>query len=100
MARKKAEGKRVGGVPYGFSLSDDGESLIPNPSEHEVAVYAYGCHKDGLGYNAIARALSTKGVRTRTGRKFQAVQVKRMIVALAEQKNRQQGGGELFGGDE
>ena len=36
MAVKRANGQRIGGVPYGFDLVDDGATLVLNQSEQAV----------------------------------------------------------------
>ena len=81
MAHKKAKGERVGSIPYGYYLADDGKGLIPNPDEQAVISYIRECDKSGMGYNAIARALTEKGKKTRTGKDFQATQVMRILAA-------------------
>ncbi|MGO9534061.1 MAG: recombinase family protein [Syntrophobacteraceae bacterium] len=81
MAHKKSKGERVGSIPYGFILAEDGKTLLENPDEQEVIRFIRECHESGMGYNAISRALSGKGMKTRTGKDFQAVQVVRVLAA-------------------
>ena len=36
LAAKKSNGQRVGTVPYGFNLGNDGATLVPNESEQSI----------------------------------------------------------------
>lgn len=81
MSHKKSKGERVGSIPYGFSLAEDGKTLVENPEEQEVIGLIREYHSAGMGFNAIARCLTKKGVQTRTGRDFQATQVMRILAA-------------------
>lgn len=81
MAHKKAKGERVGAIPYGFTLADDGKTLVEDPDEQAAIRFIRECRAGGMGFNAIARALAGKGVKTRTGRDFQATQVMRILAA-------------------
>lgn len=68
-----------GGIPYGFKLADDGKVLVPDKHEREIIEYAVELRDDGLSYRGIARALHEEGFRSRTGGKFHAQSVKRML---------------------
>jgi len=81
MCHKKSKGERVGAIPYGYNLSTDFKSLIEDPQEQQVISIAKDLFNSGVGLRAIARQLSRKGFQTRTGREFDATQVKRMLAA-------------------
>ena len=79
MSHKKSKGERVGSIPCGFTLAEDGKTLTENPNEQAVIRFIRECDKSGMGYNSIARALTEKGKKTRTGKDFQATQVMRIL---------------------
>jgi hypothetical protein len=51
------------------------------PDEQEAIRLIREHHTSGMGCNAIAGALSGKGMKTGTGRDFQATQVMRVLAA-------------------
>jgi len=62
------QGKRISGkIPYGYDLSADGGSLIPNPSEQEGVRFMLGQRAAGHGRRKIAAALTAHGFPTKTG---------------------------------
>ncbi len=64
LAVKKSNGQRVGTVPYGFDLGDDGATLVPNESEQTVLRDIRAMREDGRTLKAIANALTERGVPT------------------------------------
>jgi DNA invertase Pin-like site-specific DNA recombinase len=72
---RKAEGKRIGTVPWGFCLGGDGKTLVPSVREQGVTGICEGWRNDGLSLRQIAAKLNQEGVRTRAGAwTFQQVQ--------------------------
>lgn len=71
--------KRYTGGPvlYGFSVSDG--NLIENKTEQEVISKIFDYKKQGFGLKKTARLLNEYGYRSRTGNKFQAVQVRNIL---------------------
>ena len=67
LAVKKANGKRVGGIPYGMRLAADGESLERDAVEREVIGIAKRMRRIGGRLRAIADELTARGYKTRTG---------------------------------
>lgn len=63
LARKKSAGERVGQVPYGSRLADDGVSLEPDPRGLEARRVAWRLHAEGRGPRSIAAELSRLGFR-------------------------------------
>lgn len=59
---------RTRGIPYGYDLSDDGISLIPNESEQAVIADIWAMRARGMKLKQIAGALSDRGVPTKTGK--------------------------------
>ncbi len=68
MAVKRANGQRVGAVPYGFDVADDGVTLVPNEAEQAVIQDIRAMRSKGLTLERIAEALTEGGVPTKTGR--------------------------------
>lgn len=81
MAQMKAEGKRVGAVPYGFDLAEDGAMLVENEAEQAVVALAKEYRAKGYSLRSIAAELAAHGFRSRTGRVFAATQISRLCAA-------------------
>lgn len=79
LAHKRANGERVGAVPFGYALAADGVHLDPVPEEQGAIALATELRAAGLSLRAIAGALADRGFRSRTGRVFAATQVARML---------------------
>ena len=80
MAHKKSKGERVGAVPYGCRLADDGKTLEDDQRERVIISEARELHGEGMSLRGVARGLSRKGFTSRSGRDFDATQIKRMLV--------------------
>ena len=68
MAMKKSNGHRVGSIPYGYDLADDGTTLVPNESEQAVIADIREWRSRGRKLQQIAGALTERGIPTKTGR--------------------------------
>jgi|CXWL01.1.fsa_nt_gi DNA invertase Pin-like site-specific DNA recombinase len=68
MAVKRANGQRIGSVPYGFDLADDGASLVPKDAEQAVIADIRSWRAAGRTLEQIADELSARGVPTKTGK--------------------------------
>ena len=68
MAIKRGNGQRIGTVPYGYDLADDGATLVSNESEQAVIAEIRGWRSAGWTLERIADALTTRGVPTKTGK--------------------------------
>lgn len=68
MAHKRANGQRVGAVPYGFDLDVDGSTLIPNDDEQAIVADIGAMRGDGWTLNRIVTKLTKRGVKTKTGK--------------------------------
>lgn len=79
LQHKRAQGQRVGSVPYGWADPGDGGPMTPVDSEQAVITLARSLRAQGLGFNAIGRELAARGHKSRTATTFQAVQVQRML---------------------
>ncbi|MCH7840683.1 MAG: recombinase family protein [Planctomycetes bacterium] len=68
MAVKRANGQRVGAVPYGFDVVGDGVTLIGNSAEQAVIREIRAMRKGGASFRRIAEELTKQGVPTKTGK--------------------------------
>ena len=68
MAVKRANGQRIGSVPFGFDLASDGKTLVPNEGERAVVEDIRAMREAGKTLKAIANALTERGVPTKTGK--------------------------------
>ena len=83
MQHVKAQGRRVGAVPYGFRLGDDGRTLEADEGERTVIRAALELRTAGLSLRAVAAELARRGFVARGGAAFQAMQVQRMTEVAA-----------------
>ena len=79
MQFKKAQGERVGAVPYGYALDTNGVDLHPDPAEQDVIAQAKELHAGGMSLRKIATELNRRGFVSRTGAVFKPTQIRRMV---------------------
>lgn len=68
LAVKRARGERVGAVPYGYRMADDGVHLVPDQAEQRLVKRARELRDKGETLRAIAARLLEEGFLPRTGR--------------------------------
>jgi len=68
MAVKRANGQRIGSVPYGYDLDPDGARLVPNEAEQAVIADIQTKRKKGWTLDQIADKLTERAVPTKTGK--------------------------------
>ncbi len=68
LAVKKANGQRIGTVPYGHDLAADGESLIENKAEQSIIADIQSMRQRGMKLQQIAAALTDDRIPTKTGK--------------------------------
>jgi len=82
MAYKVDRGEFIGGqLPYGYRLGADGVRLEAVEAEQRVICAARGLRAGGLSLRAVASELDRLGYVSRSGRPFQAEQVRRLLEA-------------------
>jgi len=81
LASKKARGERTGGIPYGYSLSDDGVHLVPRQDEQRTIQAAKALRAEGLALRAVAAGLAVRGMRPRAGGQWYAETVRCLLRA-------------------
>jgi len=78
LAMKKARGERVGTVPYGYRVSEDGRSLEVDDAEQAVLAEVRAMRAAGLSVRSIVAALAAKGLLSRKGKPFGLAQIHAM----------------------
>src|SRR5262249_32812089 len=82
MQHKASVGEYCGGKPpFGFDVAPDGDHLVENPAEQALLVTARRLRSGGHSFRAVARELSARGFKSRTGAPFSHMQVVRMVGA-------------------
>ena len=80
LQHKASQGEYTGGwAPFGWRVSADGERLEPDSEEQQACALARKLHAQGTSLRGVARELERRGVRSRTGKGFAPVQVRRMV---------------------
>jgi DNA invertase Pin-like site-specific DNA recombinase len=79
LAAKRARGERTGGIPYGCRLAPNGVHLVPYPAEQVTIARASELRATGISLDAVARQLAAEGHAPRSGGRWHAVQVMRML---------------------
>lgn len=78
----KASGKRYSRIlPFGKRLADDGETLVLDEREAEVAAAARELRGHALSFRAVAETLASRNMLSRTGKPFTAQAVSAMVAA-------------------
>lgn len=68
LAHKKAKGERVGSIPFGYDLAEDGVSLVPNAAQQEALSLIAELRSAGLSMRQIASELNSRNVPTAKGK--------------------------------
>jgi DNA invertase Pin-like site-specific DNA recombinase len=79
MDYKKSQDCRVGSIPYGFKMADDGVHLDKEPEEQAVIMEARELKAAGMSLRGIAVELENRGLLTRAGKRFHPTQISRMV---------------------
>jgi DNA invertase Pin-like site-specific DNA recombinase len=78
---KASKGERVGSIPYGCLLHEDGVHLVELPAEQEVIriVKDLGTGLKALPMRRIAAFLDENSILSRSGKPWQAMQISRIL---------------------
>jgi site-specific DNA recombinase len=66
---KKRNGQRTGGIPYGYSLGEDGSTLVEIPSEQKTILKIMSLVRRHNSYMAICKVLTKEGMPCPSGSK-------------------------------
>jgi site-specific DNA recombinase len=80
---KKGRGERVGQLPLGYALADDGVHLQEDAAEQAIISRIRTLKADGLSCRRIAETLNGEGGTTKEGKAWTHVQVSRLIKLAA-----------------
>lgn len=83
MAHKKANGQRVGNVPFGYRVSMDGVHIEAEPNERLVIDRMRNLRESGLSLRLVADRLNADGLFTRSGTAWRAEYVHNTLKAVA-----------------
>ncbi len=67
LAFKKRNGERIGGIPFGWELANDGTTLVAIESEQAIIAEIKAMRQAGKSYRAVADELTRRGVPTKKG---------------------------------
>lgn len=67
---KKEKGERLGTIPFGYTVDDDGKTLIRDEGEQGIIATIHILRRDGLSMQKIANQLNTDGLLTSKGREW------------------------------
>lgn len=77
----KRDGKRVGHIPFGFQLCDNGTHIEESPEEQDILRQMDELRAEGLSIRAIATALNERGTFNRGQAKWNNASVHRVMKA-------------------
>lgn len=80
LAQRKRDGKVYGGVRFGWDHTDDGH-LVLNQTEQAVLDQMRAWRAEGVNDNQIARRLNDAQIKGKSGGRWQAVTVYRILAA-------------------
>lgn len=81
LQHKKAKGERVGSIPYGFYLAEDGINLIRHDEEQRAIGLATELNSQGLSLRKIATKLTENGYTPRNGAAWHPQTIKNILEA-------------------
>jgi DNA invertase Pin-like site-specific DNA recombinase len=68
LARMAQQGKRVGEIPYGFKLAEDGVHLVEDATEQRLVQTIRDLKAKGLTWAQVAEEMNSRGFVTKKGR--------------------------------
>ena len=68
MSHMAAKGQRVGQIPYGYQLGENGVQLIEDEREKATQADIQFLYEEGMTWKQVAEVLNNRGVTTKTGR--------------------------------
>ncbi len=90
LAYKRRNGERVGAIPYGFALAEDGKHLVPVSEEQDVLARMQRERNDGMSFRLIADGLNADLIPTKGGSTWHAATV-RSVLQTARRREKTSG---------
>jgi site-specific DNA recombinase len=81
MQSKRLRRERVGSIPFGFRLDDDGVHLVEDADEQEVVALVKQLRSSGMSYRQIVVELNGRGIPSKQGGKWHLQSVQRILRA-------------------
>jgi DNA invertase Pin-like site-specific DNA recombinase len=78
LQHKKSKGERVGQIPYGSGVADDGVMLVHNDYQQAVITFIKDCKNKGLSIRTTVTELTNKGYKPQ-GVKWHKTTVARIL---------------------
>jgi len=79
LAVKKVRRERVGAVPYGYRLAQDGVHLEEEAAEQVVVEEVVSLRAQGRSYPSICQTLEDRGIPPRSGGRWYPIQMARIV---------------------
>ena len=76
---KRSRGERVGNIPFGFQVGEDGSTLVLNLSEQATLDLAHELRAQGHTFRGVVAELRRQGCVGRTGQSLGLGQVSRLL---------------------
>lgn len=83
LGHKKAQGERVGSVPYGFTLAADGIALVIDAAEQAVLETIRELRAAGVSMQGIADELNRRGIAAKRGGTWKHSSIQRILQRAA-----------------
>lgn len=81
--RRQQEGRRIGEVPYGYTLAPDGKTLVESIEEQRIIHMVRTLRSQGVTMRAIADKLNELGCPTKKGKPWSHRQVQSILERAA-----------------
>ena len=79
LQHKRSNGERVGNIPYGYQLAEDGKHLAEEPTEQALLAHIRALSAQRLSMRVIAAQLNNAGHRTRRGTPWRLESIARVL---------------------
>lgn len=70
LSLKKSRGQRVGQIPFGYDLGDDGVKLMPNKKEQATLAEMRKMRSNGMTWRRIADELNARSRKSKSGSRW------------------------------
>jgi len=83
LCHKRNRGERVGNIPFGSRLAEDGQHLEPDPTEQTALAEIRRLRNEGTAMRKIAATLNQRAHQTRRGTPWRLESVARVLNGAA-----------------
>lgn len=81
---RKSEGKRLGEVPFGWTVDPSTNVLVESTQEQEIIRLIGELKADGYTVRAIAADLNRRGLASKKGKAWNPTQVQRIVQKMRQ----------------